>query len=442
MLPFDTSAVALARAIRSRAVSSEEAVRLALSRIAARDPELGAFVQTFGESAIQVAKKKDARPTDAPFHGVPIGIKDLNFVRFRTTRFGSKAVPAIWSPVDDVTVSRLRAAGFVFVGKTATSELGVVPITEPVGQPPTRNPWDPSRTPGGSSGGAAAALAAGLLPVAHGSDGGGSIRIPASFCGLVGLKAGRGRVPNHLGLRDPNVIYTCGALTRTVEDAAAMIAVQGSPLEPAKAGPLRIRLVLDVPMVATNPHVRAAVIEAARLLAEAGHQVEESEAPHGDVDDFLPIWQHLFGQISLVKWHRAEPVTRWLGESGKGIQLAAVRKRQAELTERWAGWLDGCDVLLTPTVSVPPPKVGSFATDDGEAMFRAVAALGVWTAPFNVTGQPALTVPVGLDPDLGTPIGAQLAGPMGSEATLLALAARVEAGLALTTRPRVWAGEP
>jgi amidase len=186
--------------------------------------------------------------------------------------------------------------------------------------------------------------------------------------------------------------------------------------------------------------VRAAVVEAARLLASAGHQVEEADAPHGDVDDFLPIWQHLFGQISLVKWHRAEPVTRWLGESGKGIQVAAVRKRQAELTERWAGWLDGCDVLLTPTVSIPPPKVGSFATEDGEAMFRAVASLGVWTAPFNVTGQPALTVPVGLDPDLGTPIGAQLAGPMGSEATLLALAARVEEGLALTKRPRVWAG--
>ena len=158
MLPFDTGAVALARAIRSRSTSSEEAVRLSVSRIASHDPELGAFVQTFGESAIQVAKKKDARMTDAPFHGVPIAIKDLNFVRFRTTRFGSKALPAIWSPVDDVTVSRLRAAGFVFVGKTATSELGVVPITEPVGNSPSTSPSRATRASRASSRGGMAAM--------------------------------------------------------------------------------------------------------------------------------------------------------------------------------------------------------------------------------------------------------------------------------------------
>lgn len=440
MTPFDTSAVALARAIRQREISSEEAVRLSLTRIASHNEGLHAFVDVFGDAAIKEAKKKDAKLTDAPFHGVPIGIKDLNFVRFRTTRFGSKAMPAIWSPMDDVSVSRLRAAGFVFVGKTATSELGVVPITEPAGHPPTRNPWEPTRTPGGSSGGAAAAVAAGLLPVAHGSDGGGSIRIPASFCGLVGLKAGRGRVPNHLGLKDPLVIYTCGALTRTVEDAEAMIRIQGSPLEAPKTGSLRIRLVLDVPLVATDPHVRAAVEEAARVLRDAGHTVEESTAPHGDVDDFLPIWQRLFGQISLARWHRAEPVTRWLGEAGKHVDVAFVRKRQAELTERWGHWLEGCDVLLTPTVSIPPPLVGSFDPHDGEAMFRGVAVLGAWTAPFNVTGQPAMSVPVGVHPEVGTPIGAQLAGAMGSEATLLALARVIEAALPLNRHAGVWAG--
>ncbi len=444
MHPLDIGAVALARAIRSREVGSEEVVRLCLERIATHDPDLGAFVEVFHAGAIEAARKKDALRrvpgvAEAPFHGVPIGIKDLNFVRFRTTRFGSKAMPAVWSPMDDVSVSRLRAAGFVFVGKTATSELGVVPITEPVGAAPTRNPWDPARTPGGSSGGAAAAVAAGLLPVAHGSDGGGSIRIPASFCGLVGLKAGRGRVPNHLGLKDPGIIYTCGALARNVDDAEAMIAVQGAPLEPARSGTLRVRVVYETPLVATDPHIRRAVEETAKLLAEAGHHVEEAAAPLGDVDDFLPIWQHLFAQVRVMRWHRAEPVTRWLGEAGRAVDTTFVRERQRALTDRWSQWLDGCDVLLTPTVSVPPPMIGSFAIDDGERFFREVAKLGVWTAPFNVTGQPALSVPVGLHPT-GMPIGAQLAGPLGSEATLLAVARIVEAHHGAGPRARVWAG--
>ena len=173
MHPLDLGAVALAGAIRRRDISSEEAVAGCLQRVAAHDPTLGAFVQVHAAAALKVARAKDRSPSDAPFHGVPIAIKDLNFIRFRTTRFGSQAMPAIWSPMDDVTVSRLRKAGFVLLGKTATSELGVVPITEPAGQAPTRNPWDPERSPGGSSGGAAAAVAAALLPVAHGSDGGG-----------------------------------------------------------------------------------------------------------------------------------------------------------------------------------------------------------------------------------------------------------------------------
>jgi amidase len=440
MHPIDIGAVALAGAIRSRAVSSEEAVRICLDRIAAGDGELASFVEVHGDAALKDARKKDARPSDAPFHGVPIGIKDLNFIRFRTTRFGSSGgMPAIWSPMDDVTVSRLRAAGFVFIGKTATSEMGVIPITEPVGRPPTRNPWDTTRTPGGSSGGAAAAVAAGFLPVAHGSDGGGSIRIPASFCGLVGLKASRGVIPNNLGLKDKHIIYTCGALARSVEDAAAMLRVQGGPVAPPKEGPLRIRLVLEVPMVATDPHIRAAIEATARVLEEAGHHIELAEAPHGTVDDFLPIWQRLFAQIKIMRWKRTEPVTRWLGEVGLGLDPAFVHARQADLSARWSTWLDGCDATLTPTVSIPPPAVGSLAGLDGEAQFRQAAVLGVWTAPFNVTGQPAVSVPVGIHPG-GTPIGAQLAGPMGSEATLLALAARIEAARGLGARAPAWAG--
>jgi amidase len=438
--PLDLGALATARAIRSGALGCEEAVRGSLARIAAHDPALNSFVDVHAAAALRVARRKEGRKADTPFHGVPIAIKDLNFVRFTTTRFGSRAMPSLWSPMDDVTVSHLRAAGFVIVGKTACSELGVVPITEPAHLPATRNPWAPDRTPGGSSGGAASAVAAGLVPVAHGSDGGGSIRIPASFCGLVGLKATRGRVPNHLGLRDPDLIYCCGALARTVEDAEALFAVQGGAGAPAKPGPLRVRVVLDVPLLATDPHVREAVLAAAGALRAEGHQVEFGEAPHGDIDDFLPIWQHLFAQISIVRWARAEPVTRWLGEAGRGLRKGDVRARQAELTARWSGWVDDVDVLLTPTVAIPPPPIGAVDPADGEAFFRAVAPLGAMTAPFNITGHPALSVPAGVHP-LGTPIGAQLVGPRGTEATLFSVARTLETAFPIRHRPAVWAGE-
>ena len=433
MISFDQGAVALARAIRAREVSSEEAVRLSLSRIESHDAELAAFVQVHADDAIREARRKDKTRSDAPFHGVPMAIKDMNFMRWRVTRFGSRAMPALWSPFDDLSVARLRRAGFVFVGKTATSELGVVPYTEPVGRPPTRNPWALDRTPGGSSGGSAAAVAAGLVPVAHGSDGGGSIRIPASLCGLVGLKATRGKIPNNLGLRDPYLIYTCGALARTVADAEAMFQVQATSVAPARAGSLRVRLVLDVPLVETDPHVRDAVVAAARALEAAGHTVEEAVPPPGDVDDFLPIWQRLFGEIRIARWDRAEPVTRWLGEAGRKVDVAAVRRRHDELRARWGAWLDGCDVLLTPTVAVVPPHIGSFKADTPEETFRRAARLGVWTAPFNVTGHPAVSVPVGLHP-LGTPMGAQLAGPMDSEATLFALARVIESAFGALPR--------
>ena len=423
--PLDQGAVPLAAAIRKRELGCEEITRLVLGRIRQLDPQLGAFVEVYEAEAIRDAKKKDARPSDAPFHGVPIGIKDLNFVRFRTTRFGSQAVPSIWSPMDDVTVSGLRRAGFVIVGKLATSELGVVPFTEPSGRPPTRNPWDVGRTAGGSSGGSASAVASGMLPVAHGSDGGGSIRIPASFCGLVGLKPGRGHVPNAYGLRDPDVIYTCGALCSTVNDAWAMAEVMGGKLSPAKTGRLRVRMLLENHLVATDPHVRAAVEASATRLVEAGHHVEVGTTPGGEIDDFLPIWQRLFGGVKFIPWSKAQPATRWLGEKGRTLKPADVRALQAQLTARWADWLSEFDAVLTPTVSMEPPAVGSFSGDDGEAIFRAAALLGVWTAPFNVTGQPAVSVPVGTHPN-GTPIGGQLGGAMGGEATILELARIIE----------------
>lgn len=427
---LDAGPVAIAAAIRRKEASSEEITRAFLARIEAQ-ASLGAFVEVRPERAIADARRKDAARGQAdlpPFHGVPIGVKDLNFVRFWRTRLGTRGLPPIWSPMDDVTVGRLREAGFVFLGKTATSELGAMPVTEPDGQPAARNPWDPARTPGGSSGGSAAAVAAGLLPVAHGSDGGGSIRIPASFCGLVGLKATRGRIPNAFGSRDPEVIYTCGALTRGVADASALFEVMARTrvsLEPP--APLRIRLALESPLGTTDPGVRQRVEELATLLEAMGHSIEAVSTTAISLEEFLPVWQTLFTRLRFVRWDRTQPVTRWLVAGGRALPPGLALERQRDITRRVLAWQEGADVLLTPTVPVPPPLVGAYADLDGEAAFRASAVLGSFTAAFNVTGQPAISVPAGLHPTLGLPVGAQLVGAMGTDERLLALAQAIEA---------------
>src|SRR5262245_30835997 len=225
------SATALEQAalVRTRAISSEELVRLYLDRIDRIDGRLNSFVERFPRRALRDARAKDAagRAGEAlpPFHGVPIGIKDLNFVRFAWTRMGSRATLPIFALLDDRTTAGIRRGGFVILGKLATSEVGAMPVTEPDTHPPTRNPWNVWHTSGGSSGGSGAAVAARLLPVAHGSDGAGSIRIPSAFCHLYGLKPSRGRLPNAFGRPDRDVLYTCGPLTRSVEDAAAMLDV-------------------------------------------------------------------------------------------------------------------------------------------------------------------------------------------------------------------------
>ena len=435
---LDAGPVALALAIRARQVSCAEVVGAYLARIADRDPGLGSFVEVYAAAAVRDARKKDLTPGGPAFHGVPIAIKDLNLVRFRRARFGSNAMPAFWSPVDDRTVSALRAAGFIVLGKTATTELGAMPVTEPAGRAPTRNPWDPTRTPGGSSGGSAAAVAAGLVPVAHGSDGGGSLRIPAAFCGLVGFKASRGHIPNAFGRDDPTLLYTCGALVRTVSDAAAMYAVLATPSRPApRAGDRkpRVRVVLRTPLVTAEGPIAAVTRAVADRLADAGYDVTEDAAPAGELDAFLPIWQKLVSSVPLVRWSQTQGVTRWLAESGRAWSPARIAARQAELDEQWTRWA-GDDLILTPTVGVPPPAVGAFDHEGGEDTFRAAAVLGAFTAPFNVTGQPAISVPAGLHPTLGVPIGVQLALPKGHDGALLRIAAEVEAGARFAAHPQ------
>ena len=444
---LDLTALELAKAIRARQVSSEEVTRGYFERIRSANPRLNAFVDLGERQAIRTARQKDAmtgRDEALPlFHGVPIGVKDMSFARGFYTRFGSRALKYLWMPVDDLTVRSLRHAGFVIVGKTATSEAGALPITEPDIHPATRNPWNEEFTAGGSSGGAAAAVAAGLLPIAHGSDGAGSIRIPASFCNLFGFKPSRGVVRNPYGHNDARLLYTCGALTRSVEDAAALLDVmnngvrlQGSKLlEMAMQSPrpLRVRYVFGSALVKAGPEQEEATRRVLKLLEELGHTVEPGVEVSGTLDDFLPLWQTLVAQAPLMR-AKLQPTTRWLVDGAKHVDPGQVEALHDRLERMIDETFADADVLVSPSVALPPPRVGAFAALDPEQAFRAAAALGGLTAPYNITGQPAASIPAGFSADR-LPIGVQLVGRRWQDGELLALAHQLESALPFSTRP-------
>lgn len=449
-----SSAVEQARLLRRRELSSAELIAACLDRIARQNPRLQAFVDVLGFRARRAAAAKDREIARAhrrgetgalpPFCGVPIGVKDLNFVRGARTRFGSRSFPRLWSPVDDRTVAQLRRGGFVIVGKLATSEFGALPVTEPDIHGPTRNPWMPDHSAGGSSGGSAAAVAAGMLPVAHGSDGAGSIRIPAAFCGLYGIKPSRGRVANAYGQPDRTILYTCGPLARSVDDAAALLDVMaglsvGRPhwLRPpprpyaqaAREPPrrLRVRLTTAAPIsVPVDPAWAAAAEAAARVLADAGHEVEAAPLTAGTLDEFIPLYQHMLASVPGAVLGALQPATRWLVEHGRRVSHAQARRIYLDLSRRVHDWAHDADVIVTPTVPGPPPRVGQWAALAGEAAFRAAAVFGAFTAVFNLSGQPAASVPVGASPD-GFPIGVQVVGRETRDDWVLAISRLLEA---------------
>jgi amidase len=442
------SATALQQAdlVRRRLVSSEELVRLYLDRIERLDGQIGAFVRRFPGRAVRDARAKDAAArAGGPlpvFHGVPIGLKDINLVRFSWTRLGSRAVPPIFSPVDDHVTAAIRRGGFVIVGKLATSEVGAMPVTEPDIHPPTRNPWNLDHTPGGSSGGSGAALAARLLPIAQGSDGAGSIRIPAAFCHVYGIKPSRGRVPNAFGMPDQDALYTSGPMAHSVADAAALLDVMAGldggrphwappPPRPYRAllderpRPLRILVTTRAPFGETHPEIATAVERAAGLLVELGHRVDVGTFPEGTLDEFLPLWQRLIADAPLILLRRAQPVTRWLAEPGRALRAGDVVARRRRLAERFTRDLGDADLWVTPTVAVPPPRIGAFAAKAPADAFAEAARLGAFTAGFNVTGQPAASLPVGLTRD-GLPIGLQLVGRLHREDEVLSVSRQIE----------------
>ncbi|WP_300015951.1 amidase [Pseudonocardia sp.] len=477
--PHDLTARDQAAALRRGDLSSAELVEHTLRRIAASDP--GAFATVTADRALEQARAADERLAQgdpAPFLGVPTAIKDLALTAGVPTGFGSRVYEGYVPTVDDDAARLLREAGAVSVGKTATPEFGLPPYTEPAGRPPAVTPWDVSRLAGGSSGGAAAAVAGGLVAFAHGTDGGGSIRIPAACCGLVGLKTTRGLVSRGPTGGDPLGMSVSGPLARTVDDAAAMLdvlaaVVPGEPYpllaRPAetylaaalRAQPRRLRIgrysTPPVPDAVLDPACVAAYDRATELLAGLGHDVVEYDP--GLDEDFLPVFEVLWAVLAHGHPVPAdaepllEPLTRWWRDRGSAIsgpQYLGATQSAIALTRRVVGAqaAAGVDVVLTPMLAQLPRPVGWFTAGGDPAQdFERQKRFTPFTATYNLTGQPALSLPVtsgrpadGPADGPALPVSVQLVGRAGDDALLLELGAQLDAasGRDRTARPPSW----
>jgi len=441
-----------AQLVRNRDVSPLELVELYLQRIEQLNGPLGSYVTVAAEHAIADAKAKTeaiAYSTDdlPPFFGVPIAIKDLNPVAGLPCAYGVKMLKQRLATEDDGVVTRIKQAGFILLGKTATSEVGTLPYTEPYGFPPARNPWHLDYTPGGSSGGSAAALAAGLCAIAQGSDGGGSIRGPASCCGLVGIKPSRGRVSHAPHGDRLSGIATSGPIGRTVADAAALLDVMsgymtGDPywlpdptssfLSATQTPPDHLRIAFATaiePIGVADASCKQAVLDTVQLLQALGHTVEPGCPDMGDlIEPFTIVWQSVLSEAGIPFIFLGK-MNRWLLNRSRfhssGKYLRAVSKMQM-IARRIVTFFDTVDVLVLPTYLHTTIRIGEWATlPPAKTMAKIIG----WVAPcppFNATGQPVITIPTGFDPN-GLPIGIQLIGRPAAETTLIALAAQVEA---------------
>lgn len=456
MDPFD-AAVDLAAAVRKRDLSPVEIVETYLRRADRHDPALGCFVWRDDDQVRRAARSAEQAVTDGadvpPFHGVPIPIKDLNEVAGQPATYGSLGVHDRPREQNDPVVSRFLEAGMLLMGRTNTPEMGLLTSTENRRYAPTRNPWDPGRSPGGSSGGAAAAVAAGLAPVAHANDGGGSIRMPSSSCGLVGLKPSRGRVPQQVAAWEHATVE--GAITRYTRDAAALLDVMSVPdrlamyQAPAperpfadevgrEPGRLRVGLLTEAPTgLPVDPVCVEAAERAARLLEGLGHDVRPvaprfftEEAILGYAQTVLDaaLWAVPYDDPELADGALRFRMERARGRhSGEYARAAALL--QVESREVVAQWGRDFDVLLTPTMACPPPPVGAVLSEahDNPGGLRVTETQMIsFTSFCNVTGLPAVSLPLHSAPD-GMPIGAQLVAGPWEEAVLIRLAAALEA---------------
>jgi amidase len=453
-------ATELATLIHTGQISSAELVAAALERIEALQPTINAFTHVDGEGAIAAAEVIGAGDP-RPFAGVPIAIKDTAPVAGMPYTMASDLFGDFVPGHDAFVVRRLRDAGFVIVGKTSMCEFGILPVSEPRRFGPVRNPWDIERTPGGSSGGAGAAVAAGMLPLAHGADGGGSIRIPASCCGLVGMKPTRGRISRGPDLGDDFLVQD-GVLTRTVADSASLLDLMSGyevgdatwaprPSEPfagaaaREPGRLRIGYTTTAPVDATlDPVSERAVLDAAGLLSDLGHDVEEVAAPWDKEHDLLRIFTAVFatpiamgmyfgglisgrepapGLVEPLSWTFWERI-----HERTALDYLLARTQLTGISRGIIALWQSYDVVLTPGLAERPLRIGEIdaCSDDPWADFRRSARFTPYTAIFNVTGQPAISVPLYHGED-GLPTSIQLAGRPADEATLFSLAAQLEA---------------
>jgi amidase len=455
-------ALELAGLIRAGELTATELVTASLERIDQLQPHIGAFTHVAHEPALAAAAA--VGPGDRrPFAGVPIAIKDNRMVAGMPMTVGSDLFADFVPSQDALLVRRLRDAGFVIVGKTSLPEMGILPTTEPRRFGPTRNPWSTARTPGGSSGGSAAAVAAGMVPIAHGNDAGGSTRIPAACCGLVGLKGARGRVsPGPVS--GHSFLMVDGVLTRTVQDSAAALDVLGgyelgdatwappaerpyaeaATLEP---GRLRIGLALNPPLegATLDPVCEAAARDAARLVESLGHEVEEIVPPWSELEllaDFTRAFGPHVSMQMLVGGKLAgrdptednvEPLTWQMFQHARGtdaLTYLSALGRLESIGRSIVVFLDPYDAVLTPALARRPVPIGEIhgCGADPWVEYRRSGYFTPYTAIVNVTGLPAVALPLYQGED-GLPAAIQLIGRPAREDVLLSLSAQLEAAL-------------
>ena len=470
----------LAELVRKKEVTPLELVEEVISRIETYNPEINAVIYKMYDKARERAK---AELPEGSFTGVPFLIKDaLDTLEGEPTSSGTSILRNVLRSNDTETVRRFRAAGLIFIGKTNLSELCLLPYTEPRAFGPTRNPWSLTRTPGGSSGGSAAAVAACIVPVAGGADGGGSIRIPASCCGVFGLKPTRGRVPTGPDIADPwRGFAQENVISRSVRDSAAMLdAIEGPDVgapywappversyrEEVTREPGRLRVAFtSAPLMGKDVHEDCVegLNNTARLLEQLGHEVVEA-APDVDKEPFSLSYLTVIAAetcaevnaiIKLVGQKASvldfEPGTQALAALGKVISAgdyAHALNYLSASSRRIARFFEDCDILLTPTLAQPPIPIGSLQMSEAESwivriqsrlnaawIMKALHVIDIlakktfdfmpYTAVFNVTGQPAMSVPLHWNEEM-LPIGMQFAARFGAEATLFRLAGQLE----------------
>jgi amidase len=440
-----------AELVRAREVSPTELVELYLDRIERIDPRLNAFRAVFAERALAEAKQAEGRVSagdERPLLGVPVAIKDNIDMAGELTTNGSAGYGD--PPQRDAEmVRRLREAGAIAIGKTHLPELAIWPATESDAWGITRNPWDTSRTPGGSSGGSGAAVAAALVGAGLATDGGGSIRIPAACCGLVGLKTQRGRVPLGPHVEHWHGMSVAGSVTRRTLDTALWLDVvsggEGATVpeperpfaEAARSAPGKLRVAVSTkpsdPRTKVEEPVRQAVHQVAGVLRSLGHDVRERDPDYGWILPlFFPRWANgIWEDVqSMPRPEGLEPRTRRAGAIGRAVGERSVRWARAQepkRAQRINAIFDDCDVLLTPTMPHPPIEAGFFARAGLVRSIDRASGTVAFTQPWNVTGQPAMSIPTPAGGVNGVPLAVQLIGRPNDEATLISLAAQLEA---------------